>query len=394
MPFEECSIVESRGEFCRLGLAPGANKRELCRRFGVSPQTGYKWLSRFSALGDAGLDDLSRRPLGSPSRTVEAIEARVVGVRREHPAWGGRKIRKVLENEGLAGVPSASTITAILGRHGLLDGPGAGERRAVQRFEHEAPNDLWQMDFKGHVAMAKGRCHPLTMLDDHSRYCLELGACADERTLTVRERMTSVFRRHGLPKRILADNGPPWGTAGSDQRHTPLTVWLLDLEVAVSHGRPHHPQTQGKEERFHRSMKAEVLGDRVFDGLTQAQAAFDAWREVYNAKRPHQAIGMATPATRYRMSPRPMPDSIGPPDYEPGVPTRKVDPGGWLSFKGRVVNCPKAFAGRRLALRATEQDGVFDLCYRRHVLSKVDLRENMVKPVHHVPEHVSTLSPV
>ena len=394
MPFQECSIVEGRKEFCRLGSRPGANKRELCRRFGVSPQTGYKWLTRFADSGDEGLVDLSRRPRSSPSRTVEAIEAQVLDVRRDHPAWGGRKIRKVLETAGLAGVPSASTITAILRRHGRLDGPGAAEARAFQRFEHEAPNDLWQMDFKGHVAMAQGRCHPLTLLDDHSRYCLELGACADERTLTVQERMTSVFRRHGLPKRILADNGPPWGTAGSDQRYTPLTVWLLDLEVAVSHGRPHHPQTQGKEERFHRSMKAEVLGERVFDSLAQAQAAFDAWREVYNAKRPHEAIGMATPATRYRMSPRPMPDTLAPPDYEPGVPTRKVDPAGWFSFKGRVVNCPKAFAGRRLALRATEQDGVFDLCYRRHVLSKLDLRDNMVKPVNPLPEHPSTLSPV
>jgi transposase InsO family protein len=394
MPFKECSIVESRGEFCRLASMPGANKRELCRRFGVSPETGYKWLTRFAASGEAGLDDLSRRPLSSPLRTAEAIEARVLGVRQAHPAWGGRKIRKVLENEGLADVPSASTITAILARHGFLDGPRAGEPRDVQRFEHPEPNDLWQMDFKGHVAMAGGRCHPLTMLDDHSRYCLELGACADERTLTVRERMTSVFRRHGLPKRILADNGPPWGTSGSDQRHTPLTVWLLDLEVPISHGRPYHPQTQGKEERFHRSMKAEVLGERVFDSLAQAQAAFDAWRDVYNVKRPHEGIGMATPATRYRMSPRAMPETIGQPDYEPGAPTRKVDPGGWLTFQGRVVNCPKAFAGRRLALRATERDGVFDLCYRRHVISQVDLRQNMVIPVHHVPEHTSTLSPV
>jgi transposase InsO family protein len=394
MPFREYSIVESRGEFCRLGSRPGANIRELCRRFGVSPETGYKWLGRFEALGERGLVELSRRPLSSPGRTAEVIEARVLGVRRAHPAWGGRKIRKVLENEGLAAAPSASTITAILRRHALLDGPGPGGARSVQRFEHEAPNDLWQMDFKGHFALAEGRCHPLTMLDDHSRYCLELGACADERTLTVRERMARVFRRHGLPKRILADNGSPWGTSGGGQRHTPLTVWLLDLEVAVSHGRPYHPQTQGKEERFHRSLKAEVLGDRVFDSLVKAQAAFDAWREVYNVKRPHEGIGMATPATRYRMSPRAMPEAISPPYYEPGVATRKVDPGGWLSFKGRTINCPKAFAGRRLALRATNQDGVFDLCYRRHVLSQVDLRENITQAVHLVPERPSTFSPV
>jgi transposase InsO family protein len=394
MPFKERSIMEDREEFCRLACGPGGNVRELCRRWSLSSATAYKWLQRYEEAGRAGLVDRPRRPLRSPWRTAEALEARVLAVRLEHPAWGGRKIRRVLQNEGVARPPSASTITQIVRRHGLLDGPRAGQARDWTRFEHAEPNDLWQMDFKGHVALSQGRCHPLTVLDDHSRYCLELGACGDEQTLTVRRRLERVFARHGLPRRILTDNGSPWGTAGSSQRHTPLTVWLLDLEVGVSHGRPYHPQTQGKEERFHRTLKGEVLGDRTFDSLEEAQKAFDAWRPIYNAKRPHEGIGMATPASRYRMSPRKMPETIAPAEYEPGVQTRKVDPGGWLSFKGRDVNCPKAFAGRRLALRATAEDGVFDLCYRRHVLSQVDLRENIVKTVHDVPERPFTLNPV
>src|SRR5690606_31555029 len=127
----------------------------------------------------------------------------VVAVRREHPAWGGRKIRRVLCNQGLARPPSASTITAILRRHGLLDGPGAGERREWMRFEHASPNELWQMDFKGWFALPARRCHPLTVLDDHSRYALEIGACDDEQERTVRARLEAVFRRHGLPWRIL-----------------------------------------------------------------------------------------------------------------------------------------------------------------------------------------------
>jgi transposase InsO family protein len=376
MPFTERSIVGQRAEFCRLALMPRASVRELCRRFGVSPQTGYKWLDRFEVGGLAGLADRSRRPLVSPGRTMADLEARILAVRAEHPVWGGRKIRRVLENGGLATPPAASTITAVLRRNGLLNGPGAGEKRDFQRFEHAAPNDLWQMDFKGHFALAQGRCHPLTSLDDHSRYCLELGACGDERTGTVQERLERAFRHYGLPWRILADNGPPWGTAGSAQRHTPLTVWLLDLNVQVIHGRPYHPQTQGKEERFHRTLKAEVLDGGAFDTLAKAQAAFDQWREVYNAKRPHEGIGMATPASRYRMSQRSLPTTISPPQYEPQVQTRKVNVGGWISFKGRVVNCPKAFAGRRLALRPTTNDGVFDLCYRRHVLAQVDLRQD------------------
>jgi transposase InsO family protein len=393
MPFQECSIVGQRVEFCRLASAPGTNLRELCRRFGIAPATGYKWLGRFHAEGDAGLGDRSRRPRASPERTPDALEERVLAVRLEHPCWGGRKIRRVLQNEGAAQVPAASTITAILRRHGRLDGPGAQAPRAFTRFEHAAPNDLWQMDFKGHFALHAGRCHPLTVLDDHSRYSLTLEACADERLQTVRERLTRTFRRYGLPLRILADNGPPWGSAGQG-RYTALGVWLLDLGVDIVHGRPRHPQTQGKEERFHRTLKAEVLDGRSFADLTQAQRAFDAWREVYNARRPHEALGMELPASRYRISSRAMPERIAEPEYEPQAHVRKVFDTGWFSFRGRSFPCPKAFIGKRIALRHTDVDHVLDVCYRSHVLAQIDLRQDAGKTVHHVPEHPYTLSPV
>ena len=371
----------------------GSNMTELCHRFGVSRSNGYKWLGRVAAEGAAGLAEQSRRPLSSPSQTPQELVAQVLAVRAMHPTWGGRKIRRVLQNEGVA-APAASTITEILRRAGQLDGPRAGEARGWTRFEHPEPNDLWQMDFKGHFALEAGRCHPLTVLDDHSRYSLEIGACGDERTETVQGRLERVFRRYGLPRRILADNGSPWGTAGSAARHTRLTVWLLDLDVPVIHGKPYHPQTQGKDERFHRTLKGEVLDGALFPGLRQAQAAFDAWREVYNCKRPHEAIGLDTPSRRYRMSPRPLPTSIDPPDYEPQAKVRTVHDGGWISFKGRQINCSKAFVGRRLALRATDTDGLFDLCYRRHLLAQVDLRQEIVKSVLDVPEHPSPLSPV
>lgn len=392
MPFKECSLVSSREEFCRLALLPGSRTRELCRRWGISPQTGYKWLGRFKADGAMGLADRSRRPLASPGRTSEGVEARVLEVRRAHPAWGGRKIQRVLQDQGMVDPPSASTITQIVRRHGLLGGPKAGEARDWVRFEHPAPNDLWQMDFKGWFDLATGRCHPLTVLDDHSRYALEIGACGDEQGETVQARLRQVFRRHGLPWRILADNGPPWGTAGHGKYST-LGVWLMDLDIALGHGRPYHPQTQGKDERFHRTLKAEVL-DRDFKDLADAQAAFDRWRPIYNAKRPHQALGMNTPSTRYRMSTRAFPETIAPPDYEPHTPVRKVDANGHVHFKGQAFRTSKAFAGKAVALRATDTDGVFELCYRRHVLAQIDLRQNTVKSVHHVPEQVSTLSPV
>jgi transposase InsO family protein len=393
MPFRECSTVSLRDEFCCLALEAGANRSELCRSYGISRKTGYKWLARYEAAGVAGLHDRSRRPQSSPNQTPATMEADVLELRGKHPCWGGRKLKRVLERDGGKDVPSASTITEILRRNGKLDGPRAGEKRDFVRFEHPEPNDLWQMDFKGHFGLEQGRCHPLTVLDDHSRYALEIGACSDEQTRTVQIRLERLFERHGLPRRILTDNGPPWGTAGPE-RHTKLTVWLLDLDIGVSHGRPFHPQTQGKDERFHRTLKEEVIDRYSFSELAEAQAAFDAWRKVYNERRPHEAIAMAVPADRYRCSQRARPEKVAPPDYEPDVQVRKADEQGRISFKGRQIRSSKAFAGRSLALRATDADGIYDLCYRRHVLTQVDLRQNIVQPVTHVPEHLSPLCPV
>lgn len=392
MPFQECSVVSQREEFCRLCLAEEANIRELCRRFGIAPATGYLWLGRYRQEGRAGLSDRSSRPLISPFRTDAGIEAAALSVRDAHPTWGGRKIRRVLERQGLQ-APAASTVTAILRRAGRLDGPGAGERRDPIRFEHAAPNDLWQMDFKGHVAMARGRCHPLTVIDDHARYALEVGACSNETTETVSDRLRRVFRRFGLPARILADNGPPWGTAGAEERHTRLTVWLIDLGVEVVHGRPYHPQTQGKDERFHRTLKAELLDGRLFSDLDDAQRAFDAWREVYNAERPHEALGLEVPASRYRMSDRPMPETVEPPAYDHGEIVRKADSAGRITFKGRVLPISKAVAGRYLALRPTQDDGVWDVCYRSHRMARIDLRQPD-QTVQEVSEHLFRRSPV
>jgi transposase InsO family protein len=392
MPFKGCSVKSQREEFCSLGAVAGANVRLLCRRFGISPTTGYKWLEVYRRCGKEGLVERSRRPLTSPLRSSAALEAQVLAVRAEHPAWGGRKIRKVLQTQGVE-APAASTITEIIRRHGRLDGPGAGEARDWRRFEYEAPNELWQMDFKGWVALDRGRCHPLTVLDDHSRYALEIGACGDEQGGTVKARLEAVFRCYGLPWRILADNGPPWGTAGHGE-HSRLGVWLMDLDIGLIHGRPYHPQTQGKDERFHRTLKAEVMSREVFKTLAQAQAAFDRWRPIYNTKRPHQALALEPPVTRYRMSSRSMPDAIKPPDYEPEASVKTVGQNGDFTFNSRTWRTSKAFAGKTLAIRTTDQDGLFDLCYRRHVLAQIDLRQHHVKTVHHLSEQPSTLSPV
>jgi len=372
VPWEEVSIMERREEFVTLARAESSNKRALCRRFGISPTTGYKWLKREAGEGRTGLVDRSRRPAHSPGRTPAAMEARVLALRDAHPAWGGRKLARRLRDMGVADVPSPSTITEILRRHGRLDEARSASHRRFVRFEHAAPNDLWQMDFKGHFALGHGRCHPLTVLDDHSRFALGLQACADERAQTVQERLVAIFRQYGLPWRILADNGSPWGD-DADSPHTLLTVWLLRLGVAVSHGRPYHPQTQGKAERFHRSLKAELIDRRPFANLEECQRHFDGWRHVYNTERPHQAIELNPPISRYRVSARPFPETLPPIEYDNGDIVRRVDAAGKLSFKNKTFRVGRAFRGYQVALRPTNNDGCFDVFFDHHPIATINL---------------------
>jgi transposase InsO family protein len=272
------------------------------------------------------------------------------------------KIRRVLQDEGVE-VKAASTVHAILVRHGQVDARESEKHKAWQRFEHPEPNDLWQMDFKGHFAIQKGqRCHPLTVLDDHSRFVVCLKACEDEKTETVRQHLTNVFRQYGLPLRMTMDNGAPWGN-DADHRDTPLTVWLRRLGVRVSHSRPYHPQTQGKDERFHRTLKMELLRGRQFDAFVHVQPVFDDYRDVYNQRRPHQAIGLETPIRRYRLSPRNFPEHLPSIEYAESDQVRTVDDKGRIRFKGRKLSVGKGYRGYPVALRPTDKDGVWNVFF-------------------------------
>jgi transposase InsO family protein len=395
MPFHEAKRMDTRLEFVMLASAEGANVRQLCRRFGVSPTTGYKWLERWRLAGEAGLSELSRRPQTSPARSVAATEDAVLSVRAEHPAWGGRKIARRLKDLGQEAVPAPSTVTAILKRRGVALGAYGGGPSAFTRFERPRPNELWQMDFKGHVAMQAGRLHPLTVLDDHSRFSVVLGACADERTETVKQQLIIGFRRYGLPERLITDNGSPWGD-GPGSPFTPLGVWLIEHGIRISHSRPYHPQTMGKDERFHRSLKAEVLSGPPFADLAAAERALDRWRNVYNTQRPHEALELAVPTSRYQPSARNYVETIAPFEYAPGDVVRRVQQGGHVSLLGRAVKVPKAFRGKSIAFRPTTQDGLFDIVFRTQRIATIDIRslDRSQKSVHDVSEHPSTMSPV
>jgi len=375
MPWKEVSTMSLRLEFVRLALHEDANVSELCKRFGISRKTGYKWLDRRQQKGAEALMDQSRRPHTSPNRTPASIEKLVLQVRDRHPVWGGRKINSLLLRRGHTDIPHPSTITGILHRNGRMDADESVKHQAYQRFEREHPNELWQMDFKGHFAMTGGgRCHPLTVLDDCSRFLLGLRACANETHETVVEQLTSIFRRYGLPDRMLMDNGAPWGSDGNNP-YTRLTVWLIRLGINISHGRPYHPQTQGKDERLHRTLNAELISRRRFSDLRHCQPEFDDWRNTYNQVRPHQALDMCVPGERYQPSPRSFPETLPPILYDTGDIVRKVDVCGRISFRSRKFRVGKAFHQQPVALRSAGKDGVFQVFFCHKPVAQISFHD-------------------
>jgi transposase InsO family protein len=376
--------MSARREFVNFARQEGVNVRELCRRFGISPTTAYKWIRRGQEQSET-YDDRSRRPLHSPNQTDEAIERKVLALRDEHPVWNARKIRRLLAGRLEPGqiLPAASTIGEILKRNGRISEQASAAAHAWQRFEHEEPNELSQIDFKGHFTTGQGECYPLTMLDDHSRYSQILKACTNERTETVKEHLIASFRRFGLPRRMNMDNGNPWGNP-TGYRYTHLTVWLIRLGIGISHSRPLHPQTNGKEERFHRTLKAELLGTRWFGTIAEVQKSFDAWREIYNHERPHEALGLEVPASRYRVSVRCYPEVLPPIEYSASDSVRTVR-GGVISWKGLTYYVGWAFEGQIVAVRPTDEDGVAEVFFCHEHIATLSRHERPALGDAHAP---------
>lgn len=369
MPWQERSKMSLKLEFVMLADKTGANMSALCRRFNISRPTGYKWLNRYRKGGPDGLEERSRRPHRSPNKTPKLVEEAVCEVRREHPAWGGRKIRaRLRQKAGADGVrfapekvPAASTCQAIVERNGLVDPESEERHTSYKRFEKDQPNELWQMDFKGHFSLTGGaECHPLTIVDDHSRFALAIKACPNETFETVCGHLTAVFRRYGLPRRILCDNSAPWGVTTTERTgrplYTKLNRWLFRLGVDVVHGAPYHPETQGKDERFHRSLQEEVLDYGSRKNLPECQEDFDRWRAVYNHKRPHEALStgngeMDVPSSRYQLSGRSFPSKLPEVTYPSANHVRSVSAGGQITFAGNRFYVGEAFDGYPVALR-------------------------------------------
>jgi transposase InsO family protein len=374
MPWKVKTPMSERIEFIQLSQLPDTNIRQLCRQFGISPKTGYKWLGRYHASGIVGLEDQSRCPVHSPRRTPSAMEQAVMSVRREHPAWGGKKIHVILTRNGMMGVPSPSTITDIFRRHGMINLEQSEQHQPWQRFEADGPNALWQIDFKGYFTMLAGRCYPFTVIDDYSRFAIGIDACKNQARETVQQCLQNMFMRYGLPQRILADNGGPWGSYVREHRLTELAVWLIRLGMSVIHSRPLHPQSKGKNERLNKTIGVELISRRLFRNWNDCQQEFDRWREEYNTIRPHEALGMEVPMSRYRQSPREFPLVLPPVEYESGTNVRKVTEKGDISFHNRFYRVGKGLCGQRVAIRPRLIDGVFGIYFCHQYVRQIDLR--------------------
>ncbi len=371
MPWKHLDLMSLKIKLLESILNPEANITAICLELGISRKTAYKWLKRYNEDGIEGLSDHSKRPLTSPSRISEEMISLILKT-RESKHWGGKKLRQYLENEGIEGLPCEATFNRILSRFGTIEEEESLKRKHFIRFERPKPNELWQMDFKGHFKLYdKGRCHPLTILDDHSRFSICIKACLSEDEKSVRIGLEEAFNNYGLPEGMTMDNGPPW--RGSQRHLSKITVWLMRLGIKVSHSTPYHPQTQGKLERFHRSLKEEVLKYHQFNSLGQAQERFDEWRWIYNNQRPHEAINLSCPKDRYQPSPRIFSNSLPEIQYPEGEETKKVGSGGTIYFRQRHYFIGFHLSQEFVSLREVET-GIYDVYFCKTKVQRINLR--------------------
>ena len=322
------------------------------------------------------MTDRSHTPHRIPGKTSREIESAVLAIRKEYPAWGGRKIRKVLENRGVEGLPCAKTCGNILKRNGCVSEEASSRNKAFQRFERALCNELWQSDFKGDFSLEDGgRCYPLTILDDHSRFSPAVVPMPSLKGVT--EQFRLVFIEFGLPLAVLVDNGGTFRGRGSIG-FVMFERWLMEHDVLPIHGRVRHPQTQGKIERFHGSMEREVLKGRTFKDLDDVAQALSSWREVYNTIRPHEAINMRCPAEVYTKSTRPYDDHVSAFEYSGEFHVIKVNSWGYVRFAGFQIFISETFADQFLEFRPNPYRDSWFACFRNFRIAEFDACSGML----------------
>lgn len=370
MSWKQESVVEQRLRFLIEARSPEANISDSCRRYNISRKTGYKWIKRYEKAGSVeALTDQSRRPLHSPRQTVPAIVEKVLAV-RDAKGWGADKLAWVLAGEGIK-LP-VITIHRILKRNARL-APEQNTRLAPKRFARTNCNELAQMDFKGEYALPKGgKCYPLTLLDDCSRYLLGLWPLPSTRADGVQLVLKRHFRRDGVPLELLMDHGSSWYCNHNQHGLTWLSVWFIKQGIKLRYSGVHHPQTQGKVERLHGTLKQRT----AHRGVPQTMAEWCRWavefQREYNCERPHQALGMKTPQQVYtRANLRPYQERPKEWQYSGGE-VRRLDTIGGLYKDGQWFFICEALA--KEWVRIDELDGKLTVTFRHLTIRELNLR--------------------
>lgn len=371
MPWKEKRVAQMREEFVNQALAGERTKAELCREYGISRPTGDKWIARY--LAGEELNDRSRRPNNVSGKTPTEIEELIVNYRRDHPAIGAVKIHRILTDEGYTGLPCTKTVNNILKRNDLITTEASRAATANIRFEKTYPNEMWQADYKGYITMKDGkRCYPLNILDDHSRFNLCCKPQSSETFKEIKPVIIGLFEEFGIPFSLLCDNGNPWGTAQSTG-FTQFEIWLMDLGILTIHGRALHPQTQGKEERFNGSMTRELLRHTEIEDMADAERKFSEYREFYNNKRPHHALGLDTPAQHYKKSNREYKPDIKAWEYPEGCRIHRVKSTGYITVDGQGYFLSESFGGREIAVKKSSKPDCINLYYRQFIIAQIDV---------------------
>ena len=398
MPWQNESPMEQKQRFVSLLTSDRFTMVELCESFGISRNTGHKWKARYEAHGMGGLEDWSRAPKTVTSRTEEAVERLIVAEKRLHPTWGPKKIQRVLEvKHEVDRLPVVSTVGEVLKRHGLVK---ARKRRGglftVERGTLTPPercNHVLGVDYKGWFLLGDGeRCDPLTVSDLHSRYLMKAEAMPDMTVKWTQREFRSVFKRYGLPEIIRVDNGSPFASMGPAGLSR-LSVWWIGLGIEVQFSRPGCPQDNGCHERMHRTMKAECCQPGSANRWAQQQR-FDRWRRVFNDERPHEGIGMRTPAQAYQPSLRRLDERIKPALYEAGVETKRVNKAGFISLNGNNCFVGESLIGVDVAVEESPETGLLAVRYANVKLGWLDRTPNArLRPTAYAERWESKLAP-
>jgi transposase InsO family protein len=378
MPWKIKNVMEERTRFIVLSKQGVQSITQLCDAFGISRKTGYKWINRASDEGLAkGLIEKSRRPKNVTTKVKKDVEAAFVKLREKYPYWGARKLIQIYRAENNKKAPSERTVNRIIERNGLL---AEAKRRnlATKRFEREHPNDLWQMDYKGEFRYGDGgnKCYPLTIIDDHSRFNIGLDAYSKLSWVSTKSSLENAFRRNGLPIEMLMDHGGLWYSSQSKYLPwTQLSVWIMSLGIKIIYSGVRHPQTQGKIERYHRTLKYDLIKRRQFRSIEEIQENFDGFRGEYNNIRPHEALSMEVPSRRYKRSNRIYTGKVINIEYPVGSKVKRLNSCGVLNYNGRQWFISEALPEQRV--RLLEKEPEVEVYFKNSLVRRLNVRENI-----------------